>query len=335
VSKRIRTSWDRALATIATLAVALPAWGQSSAEGKALAVQLFDEAERLVAAGDFAHACPKYAESQRLDPQLGVLLYLADCYEKNGQLASAWGSFRAATELAEQRGDARTNTSRQRAEALALRVSQLEIDVPAEARRPGLVVKRDGTTVVETLWGSAVAVDPGTHRVTVEAPHFKSFAREVAVTGEGTLTRISIGPLEPEPVETKRSEPGSVGSPTPSDGSTQRIAAIGVGGLGLVGIAVGGFFGLSAQSSASDSNDLCNAKNICTAAGHDLRDRAKSRALVATIATGIGTATLAGAAVLWFTAPSSPKQLVGRLLRPRVGLRPEAGGARLLLDGHF
>src|SRR5262245_753369 len=72
---------------------------------RALAVQLFDQAESLSAERRFAEACPKYAESYRLDPQLGALIHLADCLEQNGQLASAWGSFRDAAELATKRGD--------------------------------------------------------------------------------------------------------------------------------------------------------------------------------------------------------------------------------------
>jgi hypothetical protein len=55
----------------------------SSRAARPRTVQLFDEAERLVASGKYADACPKYAESNRLDPQLGVLMYLADCYEEN------------------------------------------------------------------------------------------------------------------------------------------------------------------------------------------------------------------------------------------------------------
>ena len=39
----------------------------------------YDDAEKLMAAHDYAAACPKYAESQQRDPQLGTLLHLADC----------------------------------------------------------------------------------------------------------------------------------------------------------------------------------------------------------------------------------------------------------------
>ena len=85
----------------------LPLVRKATATSRALAVQLFDQAEALVGKGRFAEACPKYAESFRLDPQLGALIYLAECYEKNGQLASAWGSYREAEEMAQKRHDER------------------------------------------------------------------------------------------------------------------------------------------------------------------------------------------------------------------------------------
>jgi hypothetical protein len=60
---------------------------------------------------------------------------------------------------------------------------------------------------------------------------------------------------------------------------------------------------LSAQSSYSDSKELCNDRGFCTPRGTELRESAKSKALVATIATGAGAAALVTAGVLWFTAP--------------------------------
>ena len=111
------------LCCIALGTLAPSARAQGDANSRALAVQLFDEAEALFSAGQTAQACPKYAESYRLDPQLGVLIYLAECFEKDGKLASAWGSFREAAEVAQKRGDTRGAHATERARALEPRLS--------------------------------------------------------------------------------------------------------------------------------------------------------------------------------------------------------------------
>ena len=72
-----------------------------NASSQAAAQALFDEARSLMNAGKFAEACPKFAESERLDPGAGTLLNLANCYEKGGQTASAWVTFKDAAAAAD------------------------------------------------------------------------------------------------------------------------------------------------------------------------------------------------------------------------------------------
>ena len=68
----------------AVLLMAPPARAQAPAQGtnKVAAEALFEDGRRLVAAGSFTEACPKFADSERLDPSPGTLLNLASCYEK-------------------------------------------------------------------------------------------------------------------------------------------------------------------------------------------------------------------------------------------------------------
>jgi serine/threonine-protein kinase len=292
---KLRHSLGLLSLTLASLSPAL-ARAEGDATSRALAVQLFDEAEALLQKQQVAEACPKYAESYRLDPQLGVLIYLAECYEKNGQLASAWGSFREAEEIARKRGDGRGDHARERAAALEPHLSYLVVEVPENAHVAGLEVLRDGAVVAPVLWGSRAAIDAGKHRVEARAPGYKPWQTEVDVAKEGSATALKVPRLVAAPSGTSADAPAA-------KGTSQRIAAIAVGGLGLAAVGAGGFFGLSAQSSYSDSKDLCNDKGFCTPRGTELRDSAKSKALVATIATGAGAAALITAGILWFTAP--------------------------------
>src|SRR5580700_7062146 len=80
----------------AGLALAPPALAQPS--DPAAADVLFQKGREAAEKGEWSTACPKFAESQRLDPAAGTLLNLADCEEHLGQLASALDHFKAALE---------------------------------------------------------------------------------------------------------------------------------------------------------------------------------------------------------------------------------------------
>src|SRR5687768_7618823 len=72
----------------------------AGASDKAAAEALFDQGVRLMKQNNFADACPKLEESDRIDPAVGTLLYLGECYERVGKTASAWATFREAASIA-------------------------------------------------------------------------------------------------------------------------------------------------------------------------------------------------------------------------------------------
>ena len=76
---------------VAACALSLAPWCERTARAeaslgdKAAAQSLFDEGRRLMGEAKYADACPKLAESQKLDPGVGTQFHLADCYEHLGQ----------------------------------------------------------------------------------------------------------------------------------------------------------------------------------------------------------------------------------------------------------
>jgi hypothetical protein len=87
-----RAALGAALALVAVL-MSGDASADVSPADSAAARSLFDEARALLQAGKAAEACPKLEESQRLDPGMGTMFNLAECYERVGKTASAWTMF--------------------------------------------------------------------------------------------------------------------------------------------------------------------------------------------------------------------------------------------------
>lgn len=300
------------------------ALAQASESHKAAAIALYDEAEKLMAAGDFAGACPKYAESNRLDPQLGALLHLADCYEKNGQLASAWASWRDAIEIAQRRGDTREKVARDHAAALEPKLSKLVIQVPAGNEVPGLEIRRDDAVVNRALWGTPMPVDAGVHTIEVSAPGKRTRKSKITVPGNAATQNYEIAALEdagaaaidaatgaPATDRVARDETGA------KPGATQRTIGLITGGLGIVGLGAGLLFELQRSSKESDRDAICPS-NKCTVDEakriEELNDEVSSAAKAETISFVAGGVLLAGGAILWLTAPSEKPQTSRRVL---------------------
>jgi hypothetical protein len=303
----------------------------------AAAEALFNEAQKLANAGDYASACPKYAESLRLDSGIGVMLYLADCYERTGRSASAWAQFKEAEDLASKQADRRAATAHQRAAAIEPRLARFVLKVDPAADVAGFELKRDTTLVGRPQWGVPVPVDPGPHTITASAPGKRTREIPVRVVEGGSPTVLSITPLQDETTPGQASETVTAPPPeTPPPGAeeprastgTQRTIAYVVGAAGLVGIAVGAAFGLDtiSKNNASNSNGHCNAgSNLCDQPGVQLRKDAFTSATVSDVAFAMGAAALAGGVVLYLTAPRSSAPTVG------VGTTPDGRGGGLLL----
>jgi serine/threonine-protein kinase len=300
---------------------AAPARAQT-AEDKAAAERLFSDAMTLMDREDYEGACPKFAESLRLDSGIGVMLHLADCYDHLGRAASAWATFREAEEIATRQGDlTRADVARRHAVALEASLSTLTITIAA--KEPGLVVTRDGVEVAQAQLGLAMPVDPGPHVVAATAPDRTRWETTTHVPGEHASVTLTVPALEPAAVPppspapsreraTTIAAPSAAASTAHSPTPTRRILALVAGGVGVAGLGVGTYFGLRAGSSLGDSNAGGNCVgDHCNGTGAAARNDALHAATASTIAFIAGSAAIAAGVVLWLTAPRARTTRVG------------------------
>jgi serine/threonine-protein kinase len=315
---------------------AAPALAQSS--DAATAELLFQQGRDLLRSGKAAEACPKLAESQRLDPATGTLLALAMCHEAEGKLASAWAEFVnvEARSRSEGRAD-REQVSHERAEALRPRLSTLEIRVTGEmASVPGLEIRRDGVVLGSGAWNTAVPVDGGKHTVTVSAPGKRPWQGEATLKAEGDVQVLSVPALEAAPA-TPESKPGTgpvaldtAGPSASKPWGTLEWAGVGTAGAGVIVLGVGGYFLSAALGKNSDSEDDCDG-NVCGDQGTSDRNDARSKGDTATWLGIAGGVLVAGGATLFIVGRSRSSAESASAPSPRlaVGAGPHGFGAQL------
>jgi serine/threonine-protein kinase len=334
---------------VGSLASAPRAHAQATVDSKAAAEALFDQGLALMRKGDFANACVKLEQSQSIDHGIGTMLYLAECYEKSGRTASAWAMFRqAASEAAASGESARAEAGRQRAEKLTPVLSTLTVAVTAPAP-PGLELTRNGAALPSALWGTPVPVDPGDQRVEAHAPGYLPWTGTVRIGANADAQTLAVPALTPQPVNelpVSQPEPAAAPAapvaapppvvatragttPAPSSGSKQRIVGLVIGAVGVVGIGVGGVFGLNAISKNDDAKQHCPGGGaICDDAdGVKLTKDAQSAARLANVFV-IGGAVLAAAGVVtYLMAPPDSE--------PAIAVSADAHAVRATLGGVF
>ncbi len=193
-------------------------------------------------------------------------------------------------------------------------------------------VTMDGELLADRLDGTALGIDPGEHKFVFEMagqpPIEKQFVvRESQKNRHELITFEQSGAPQPPPtaVPALSPAPSAATTPTPvspassersSSLGAQRVAALIVGGIGVVGVGIGSVFGIEAISKKSDANSVCSGATCSTQDGSSRWSDAKSAGNISTVAFIVGGVGLAGGAALWFTA--SPKSQEG----PQIGLGP-------------
>ena len=319
----MRNGLARAALTVAVLAaVTTSAPGASGQSDPAGAEVLFREGRRLMDEGRIPDACRKFEESQRLGPAGGTLLNLGVCHEKEGRLATAWGELTQALAMARRDGnEAREAFAKERLAELERALPRLSIEVPEASRVRGLAITRNELPASEGAWGTALPVDPGPWTIQATAPGRKPWRTTVDMK-RGARVNVVVPLLEPDgaaapapppPVASASSPrptpPAETSAPAGSAGraapGARRTAAYVSLGASAVSLALGTYFGLSALSKRSQSDDECpivKGTERCTARGAELNDDAYRQARVANVAFVIGAAAGIAGGVLLVTS---------------------------------
>ena len=217
----------------------------------------------------------------------------------------------------------------------------------------GLEVQCDDEPVAESEWGVSVPRDGGAHDIQAQAPGKKIWTGHVELKDHGQTLEVEVPTLEDVPVsasdapstspEPQAGPPSQalILAPPPKGASLapgpdlrariQRPIALGLGGLGVAGLAFGVIAGLEARKSIDDARAACGPMAPACKAESEafgLRDTAVSWATASTIGFLAGGALIASGAVLYVTAPSG---------RPAtsLGLALAEGGAGVSLRRTF
>jgi len=289
------------------LGVAEPVFAQS-AEAEAM----FNEGDKLMAAGKLAEACAAFEASNNLDPRAGTLIRLGECREANHQYASAWTAYRGG--FARAKDPRKRDIAQAKVTALEPRLSHLTIVVGSH-KVDGLVILRDGKPMDPALWDRSLPVDGGEYTLEATAPGYETWKTSVTVPPEKGDVKSEVPTFVKSATPTPPTNPTQVKPPPVDDDderprpapgmfTTKRKIALGLGGAAVASAVAGVIVGLQAKKKNDQAFDLCPSPSTpCDdfAKAGKLTDSAHKLAIGADVAFGVALAAAAGATVLWFT----------------------------------
>jgi hypothetical protein len=174
-------------------------------------------------------------------------------------------------------------------------------------------VTMDGQSFATRLDGQAVAINSGRHAFHFETADGEKLDRQVTVLEGEQSQRIDVvleAPAAPMPPSGPAPPPPSLKAPSHSLG-TQRLIALGAGGVGVVGLALGTAFGAIALSQRNDAKNACPGMTCSTPGGSQKWNVAASSGNVSTVALIVGALGLGGGAILWISAPTATGPQLG------------------------
>jgi serine/threonine-protein kinase len=318
--------------------------GGAAQSPAAMAESLYLDGKRLLDEKKYAEACPKLAESERLEPAGGTELALALCYDEWGKIASAWAAYRDALASARKAGRKdREKASQDAITRLEPLLPKLTVRVaPEAAALDGIEVKRDGVVLGKIAWGTPIPVDPGEVRVEALAPGYLPFKASVTVVGPKDEKTLLVPPLQR--VEAPRTTASAAASAAPSPDPPPSVEPPSQGsslrkplgytslGLGVVGLGLGVYLGSRFFSKKSDADAICPGSTCSDRHAVDLSKQAQTSGILGSVSLAIG---LAGVGVGSYLLFFGPEQRAAARPAPSLAVVPLQGGGAALLSGSY
>jgi hypothetical protein len=274
---------------------------ETTTQDRALAEALFRDGKALVESEHLEEACTKFQESQRLEPALGTLLYLATCYAQTGKTASAWAAFQSAEEMAHRGKDtARESLARERGKELEARLSRVTISISSPVR--DMKIRVDDRVLGPGVLSTPLPFDPGSHVIEATAPGKQTWSTTIDLEPGPVMRKVEIPTMQDAvskaPIEVSKPEPFSQSrTDQATSGFDWRLAGLVTFGVGLTGVVAGSYFGARAYSQAKDADHHCVGR-ICSQQGLDGYDSARRSAVYSNIGFGVGIVGLAAGTYL-------------------------------------
>lgn len=297
------------------------------------AEQLFREGRDALNRGDYAAACPKFAESVRLTKRPGPLLNLAQCEEHEGKLRSALKLWREGSALLPA-GDGRIALATEHVSALQPKIPRLTVKLSPEAPA-GSKVTLDGIELSGAALGAPQELERGGDHVIVTTAPGHTEARSTITLVEGEHREITMVPGPAQALAPKAgSEKAPLVTPAPPPKRSARwTAGFVVGGVGLASLAAGAATGILTIQKNGIVKPLCEPTPKAGCSSQPTQDAAtagKMFSLISTITFAVGGAGLGAGIVLIATSSSK-----GPPASTTVAATALPGGAGFTVQGGF
>lgn len=315
-----------ALSVATAVAVRPGVASADAATDKREARKLFKKGRDLMRAGRFAEACPLFEQSLERYDGVGTRGKLAECYDKNQQVASAWRLYREVERLAGELGQSeRADAARKRARALESRLSRLLVLADENRSLAELQVRHNGRIVPSQQVGIEMLVDAGSHHLHVEAPGHESWQGTVTLA-EGEAKTVAVPKLVRR---IRENRPRTVPS------AWKRNTGLAILGLGAAAGLTAGYFGGRSYLDARGLGAPCRAERfLCSDEEIAANDSARTNATRANWAMLVSAPLLATGVAVWLLGR---RDLRASRRERAVTLAPVLtdSAASLLLSGRF